>query len=468
MTEQGAGSVPDGALPPALQRYLVAVTFGGLALAVAVAVINPIRLRAEDLLPLAMLAGMALLGVLLPLRIRQQTLVNVVGAAYLALILVSPVGLPGLMGVGIALAGRVIRGQTDRLEVAFNVGQTALYVTLGALAFHVASNLPWTGTTITGVGPVTAVLVTALTLYLVNFTLVTLAVAYQVGAAPLRVWRKNVGHDLLTELALFAIGVVAALLAVSYTWALPVLILPVLLVYRSLQHSTRLQLDVERALAHLVELLEQRDAYTAGHSERVAMLARTLALQLGLTGDEAGEIERAGRVHDIGKLVIDPEILQKRGPLTDDEMASMRLHAVHGASIVQRFSPTGPGHLFVRHHHERWDGTGYPEGLRGEAIPFGARILSVADAYDALTSDRPYRRAIDVARIRAIMAEGAGSQWDPLVVQSLVAWLHRNTKVTTVASPSAAESTGVAPGNPLACRSTAANIACANAPEGNG
>ncbi|MGI8644313.1 MAG: HD-GYP domain-containing protein [Thermomicrobiales bacterium] len=422
MSEPAASGGPAGPLPRALHRYLLAVSIAGPIVALLVALTRPIDLAASDLLPLGMLAAMALLGVLLPLRIRERTLVNVVGAAYLALILVSPVALPGLIAVAVALAGRVVRRRRDALEVLFNVGQTALYVTAGAITFAVTSAFPW-GPEITGIGPVPAVVCAALMVYLANFTVVTIAVALQTGAAPLRVWRKNIGHEFLTELALFGIGVVAALLAVSYPWALPVLVLPVLLVYRSLQHSTRLQLDVERALAHLVELLEQRDSYTAGHSERVALMARTLALRLGLTADEARSIESAGRVHDIGKLVIDPAILQKTGPLTDVEMAEMRLHAGHGASIMEQFAPSGDGHRSVRHHHEHWDGTGYPDGLQGEQIPFGARILSVADAYDALNSTRPYRRAVDSAQIRCILQQGASTQWDPVVVDELVAWL---------------------------------------------
>lgn len=434
MSQPRAKGAPKAALSDALQRYLLAVSLAGPALALLVALTDPPRLAWEDLLPLGTLAAMALLGVLLPLRIREQTLVNVVGAAYLALILVSPVALPGLIGLAVALAGRVILRRTDPLEIAFNVGQTALYVTIGALTFHAVSAIPWPGPSIINVGPVEAVLIAALMVYLVNFSLVTVAVALQVGAGPMRVWRKNLGQEILTEAALFAIGVVAALLAVSYPWALPVLVLPVLLVHRSLQHSTRLQLDVERALAHLVELLEQRDAYTAGHSERVAVMARTLALRIGLTADEANDIASAGRVHDIGKLVIDPLILQKAGPLTDIEMAEMRLHPVHGASIMQRFAPTGAGHRSVRHHHERWDGMGYPDRLRGEDIPLGARVLSVADAYDALNSDRSYRRAVDAPRIRCILTEGSGSQWDPRIVASLVAWLEE-TGATPVEAP---------------------------------
>lgn len=142
MNQSRANRSPIGGLPRALHRYLVAVAVTGPLLAASVVLVEPPTLAADDLPPLATLAAMALLAVLLPLRIREQTLVNVVGAAYLALILVSPVALPGLIGVAVALAGRVIRRRNDALEVLFNVGQTALYVTSGAVFFRLTSALP--------------------------------------------------------------------------------------------------------------------------------------------------------------------------------------------------------------------------------------------------------------------------------------------------------------------------------------
>jgi len=145
-----------------------------------------------------------------------------------------------------------------------------------------------------------------------------------------------------------------------------------------------------------------------------------LALKLGFTPEEAGVIESAGEVHDIGKIIIEPEILHKSDRLTNEEFSLIKQHPVFGASIVSTFASYGDGHLMVRHHHERWDGGGYPDGLAAEAIPIGARIIAVADSYDAMTSARSYRAAMPHERAVAILMEGAGIQWDPNVVAAML------------------------------------------------
>ncbi len=181
--------------------------------------------------------------------------------------------------------------------------------------------------------------------------------------------------------------------------------------------------ETHEALAALVDVVELHDASAAGHSRRVATLARALALRLGATPEDAGTIERAGLVHDLGKLALDPAILRKPGPLTEAEWAEVRRHPDKGAAVVARYPVFGEGHRLVRHHHEAWDGSGYPDKLTGEAIPFGARVLAVADAFDVMTHSRPYRSALPIAGARAILRDGAGKQWDPRVVETLFAYL---------------------------------------------
>jgi len=375
------------------------------------------------MLPALLLATLASAAIAFPVQIRHQTRVNLVGAAYLALIIVVPVGAAGAIAYACAIAGRLSPKRTELGEILFNAGQTACYVTAAAVAFDGAHGGAVPGPEITRVGPVAAVVVTVLVLYAVNFTLVSIAVALQARASPWRVWRVNVGRDGLTETATYSIGTVAALLALTYPWSLPILALPVFMLYRSLQQASQVQSDAHEALAHLVGLLEVRDAYTAGHSERVGIIARLLAIRLGLTADEADVIARAGRVHDIGKLVIDPAIIQKAGALSPDEQAKMRRHPQFGAAVVGKFAAFGSEHGVVRSHHERWDGTGYPDGLAGEAIPLGSRIVAVADAYDALNSHRTYQVAKEPRTIERIFRDGAGSQWDPRVVEALMALL---------------------------------------------
>jgi HD-GYP domain-containing protein (c-di-GMP phosphodiesterase class II) len=153
----------------------------------------------------------------------------------------------------------------------------------------------------------------------------------------------------------------------------------------------RMEKTFLNSLLALANALEARDRYTRGHSERVASLARGLALAAGLPASAADVVAQAGRLHDLGKIGVPEGVLRKAGPLTDEEWVLMRQHPLTGAQILAPLEFFADGMLIVRHHHERFDGSGYPDGLRGTAIPLGARIVAVVDVYDALTSDRAYR-----------------------------------------------------------------------------
>ena len=156
----------------------------------------------------------------------------------------------------------------------------------------------------------------------------------------------------------------------------------------------QLQRGIYQALLGLANALEAKDVYTRGHSERVGAGSRRLAQVVGLPAADVEVAARAGLLHDIGKIGIPEGLLRKPGPLTPDEWILMRRHPVIGAQIVAPFEFFTAGAIVIRHHHERVDGSGYPDGLKGDAIPLGARIVAVADVYDALTSDRSYRPAL--------------------------------------------------------------------------
>jgi HD-GYP domain-containing protein (c-di-GMP phosphodiesterase class II) len=161
--------------------------------------------------------------------------------------------------------------------------------------------------------------------------------------------------------------------------------------YRRLQHA------IFQSLLGLANALEAKDPYTRGHSERVGALARRMALAAGMPAATADIIAQAGLLHDLGKIAIPEGVLRKPGSLTDEEWAVMRRHPVVGAQIVAPLEFFAEGAVILRHHHERHDGSGYPDGLHGDLIPLGARIVAIADVYDALTSDRPYRARLSHA-----------------------------------------------------------------------
>jgi putative nucleotidyltransferase with HDIG domain len=173
----------------------------------------------------------------------------------------------------------------------------------------------------------------------------------------------------------------------------------------------------------LVATLDARDRYTAGHSTAVAIYARDIASRLGLPEPERELIHLCGLVHDIGKIGLPAGLLEKPGALTLEERRDMERHSVIGETILRNVDDYSEIAIVVRHHHERIDGTGYPDGLSGDEIPLQARIIAVADAYNAMTSDRPYRDAMPsrVARLR--LAQAVESQFDTAVVAAFEAIL---------------------------------------------
>ena len=175
-------------------------------------------------------------------------------------------------------------------------------------------------------------------------------------------------------------------------------------------------------LQSIARALEQRDQ-TIGHGDRVAALAEPVALELGWDRERIRSLRWAAPLHDVGKVTIRPQVLGKVGRLTDEEMAEIRSHPAAGARLViemRRFHDALPYVLF---HHERWDGGGYPAGLSGRRIPIEARILAIADAFDAMISPRPYRHALTHEHALAEVEAGAGTQFDPVAAELFVrAW----------------------------------------------
>ncbi|WP_233200163.1 HD-GYP domain-containing protein [Blastopirellula marina] len=171
----------------------------------------------------------------------------------------------------------------------------------------------------------------------------------------------------------------------------------------------------------LTSAIDAKDPYTCGHSDRVARLSVCLAKELGLDERILNLMYMAGLLHDVGKIGIDDCVLRKPGRLTDEEYEHIKLHPELGCNILSGLKQLQDVLPVVLHHHEQWDGKGYPYGLAGESIPLLARITAVADAYDAMSSDRPYRKGMPEDRVNQIFKEGSGIQWDPQVVSAFFA-----------------------------------------------
>jgi len=183
--------------------------------------------------------------------------------------------------------------------------------------------------------------------------------------------------------------------------------------------------QTQNVICALALALEAKDRYTRGHSQRVGDLARTFALHLGMRPSDAERIRIAGLLHDIGKIAVPESLLNKQGPLTREEFMRVIDHPVIGEEMVRPLTTLTSVLKLIRHHHERYDGRGYPDGLRGDAIPYEVRLMSIVDAYDALTSHRAYRPAplTHEAAIATLRRESAGGKWDPQMVEAFAAML---------------------------------------------
>src|SRR4051812_37886069 len=276
------------------------------------------------------------------------------------------------------------------------------------------------------------------TYFIINTGLIALAIGYETGTGALVLWRRHFlrlspGYAASASLALL---LVVALQQVHF--AAISLLPPVLLVfYYTLRSSFG---RVEDAKGHLDKLntlylstvetlataIDAKDEVTHGHIRRVQAAAMGLARELGVSDAETLQaIEAAALLHDTGKIAIPEHILNKPGKLTAAEYEKMKLHAPIGAEILSAIDFPYPVVPIVRHHHESWDGTGYPDGIAGTSIPIGARILSVVDCFDALTSDRPYRKRMTDEAALAILRDRRGTMYDPLVVDVFAAHYRR-------------------------------------------
>ena len=179
--------------------------------------------------------------------------------------------------------------------------------------------------------------------------------------------------------------------------------------------------SAEQVIFSLAAAVEAKDPFTEKHTQRVAETARHVGRRLGLPEFALDALYRGGTIHDIGKIGVPDSILLKPGPLDETELSRMQAHVVVGESIVRPLRSGSSLLPIIRHHHERHDGRGYPDGLHGTKIPRLARIVAVCDAYDAMVNDRPYRRRRSMDEAIAVLADGAGSQWDPEVVDVFMA-----------------------------------------------
>lgn len=305
------------------------------------------------------------------------------------------------------------------IKIAFNIGQHSLCAALAALVFRFAGG---TALLVNQDFQILPIVLAGATFMLANSLAVSTVVGLSESKSILQVWRANSASGVVYDL--LALPVVYAFARVYIEWGVTgTLLLAVpLLGMRQLYKTNWLLEKTNRELLELmVAAIEARDPYTSGHSRRVARYAGLVARAMGLGGKELERVSVAALLHDVGKIheVFAP-ILQKPGRLTSEEQAVMETHPAKSVELIRNVSHLQDILPAVLHHHENWDGTGYPHGLAGELIPLGARIIRFADTIDAMTSDRPYRAALTKAEVRAELVRCRGSQFDPAICDALL------------------------------------------------
>lgn len=335
-----------------------------------------------------------------------------------------------LIGCASCLASCLWPKRQPLHQLAFNLALTALECWASGLTFvglnggELSFTFPRAILSLSG---------TALVYFLVNTTGVATIVGLVLGEKPWRIWQREFAFSGASFFASAAVSAMAVLLFGDRLGAMLLLIIPVaLLVLQSFRDRVRRIEEARGASDRLAELylsvirslalaVDAKDQYTHQHILRVQRYSIAIAEHLGMTGNELEGLRTSALLHDIGKLGVPDYVLLKPGRLTEDEFAKIKKHPEIGAAILKPVEFPWPVLHGVKYHHEKWDGSGYPEGLKGEDIPFQARILAVADVYDALTTTRSYRAAWPHEKAVAEIQRSAGTHFDPVIVTAFVA-----------------------------------------------
>lgn len=326
----------------------------------------------------------------------------------------------------VAAGGILIANLIERLAVdviAFNTSQLWLTAFAAALVWKALwpaeALLPIEPQEVLGV--MLRLLVVGLVYYVINLTLVSLSMRLAYGVRLREMVAKSVLWGIPSHVTVGTLGFLIAVLYLNIgIWGVLLLWVPLLLA----RYAFRQYVDIRAAHLETIQALalalDAKDPYTLGHSERVAEYAEEVGRQMNLPESEIELLRYAGILHDIGKIGISDAVLNKVGKLTDAEFQLIQSHTTIGARVVKPMGVLRGVSQVIRHHHERYDGRGYPDGLKGEEIPLAARILAVADAFDAMTSDRVYRAGLAVDEAVEELIRNKGTQFDPRVVDVFV------------------------------------------------
>jgi putative nucleotidyltransferase with HDIG domain len=322
-----------------------------------------------------------------------------------------------------AFIGEIVEGKTRWYKIVFNMAQYTLSAGIAGMVYQGLGGVVGAVNLTNYIVPAA---ICAIIYFLINSNLFMIVVSLSEEVSILSVWKKRIKGTIATYIALAPMGFVMAMVYVSIgIWGIILFFFPLFLARRSFELYTKMRKIYLETIRALAAAIDAKDPYTKGHSERVAQIAVLLAQELDLSDRDSENIEYTALLHDIGKIGIDDRILGKSSKLSNEEFKKIKEHPIVGAKIIEPVDFLKNSYKTIYHHHEKYNGGGYPDGLKEKDIPLCARIIAVADAYDAMGSDRPYRKKLSKEKILKEFIEQSGKQFDPQIVNALMLILKR-------------------------------------------
>ncbi|WP_433415988.1 HD-GYP domain-containing protein [Microtetraspora malaysiensis] len=411
-------------LPWPAKVYFVVLNAAAVALVVESAV-TPGWFDQAELPTLVVLALLFLVCESVPtvLNVPQAAISVSFSAALAAVVLVGPEGaaLVGLMAVVSVRPGLPV------VKRLFNGAQFVICGYAAGVAFELAGGTPGLPRENDFPGVVVPYGAATAAFVLINFALTAVILLLAEGVGKDQVPLRGTVQILGSYLGYATFGLlIAGLWATVQSISAVLVLIPLFVARWAFGHYHAQQRSYDATIAALCQAVETKDYYTRGHCTRVSRASSMIAEEIGMGTERLRAIRYAGMLHDVGKLGVPTKVLQKDGKLTEEEFAAIQLHPMRGLEIVHGIDFLDEAFAGIMHHHERQDGKGYPMGLAGDEIPEFARIIAVADAFDSMTSDRAYRKAKSIEEAVAELRKGAGTQFDPVMVNTFIKALDRH------------------------------------------
>lgn len=404
------------------QLYIKSITVFAIILLIYL-LISTVKYNFSELKGLLFFGLVAFITDAMPVSLPKGGFVAVTVAVIYACIVLFGPGIAAVVAIiGIFTSSLIHKKDNPWYKVMFNCAQFTLAAGISGLLYQFLGGQIW-NISLYNIVPLTVV---AITYFIINITAVAMILAFVQNISPWGIWITNFRWLAPNYITLTPIGfLMAYLYKSSGPLAIFIFIIPLLLaryIFKSYIDMREVYLNT---LAALVEALDAKDSYTRGHSERVALYAADIARAMKLPEDQVEVIQHMGLLHDVGKIGVHDELLTRTGRLANYEFAHVQKHTEIGARIIDDIN-LGQAKDYILHHHEKYNGDGYPAKLRGGQIPLGARIITVADCFDAMTSNRPYREGLDLSQAILEMKRSSGTHFDPHIVEIFTKVLQNN------------------------------------------